>query len=403
MLKKILALSSATALIVACGETTDNTTNTTDNNTQTTTNSAPVASFTQIQTSIEQGQSITFTSTSSDSDGTIASYQWSIGGNAVVGATASTFTHQFDTAGSFLVSLAVTDNGSASSLTPASQLISVTTSNQTGFEDFSLITTQDGMRVYEISNCGDEPADIANSSQSFSSYGQFWGHINATSANESRWANLAKGYQAYGQPVTLNDANCNDVSVYNTTLVKRYADWDNQHANGYHISANQFNYSDVDYIVFEIYFDATESTLPSVTEIGNNFPSAVSLSGGQISSIEDWDEGKFQLNLQLNSGDGFNGTNYNLAEINIQLQPEWANKWLRLEIPIDQMHHFDSVSYSKNTKTAASNTSFNRISFVAETKAYSVYRNWAGDNFSAVPEMFKEMNYSVKRLELIGK
>lgn len=74
------------------------------------TNATPVASFTQSCTSL----TCTFNDTSTDSDGTIASRLWTIGGNTY---TTSSVTYTWGAAGTYNVTLQVTDNGGATAST----------------------------------------------------------------------------------------------------------------------------------------------------------------------------------------------------------------------------------------------------------------------------------------------
>ena len=76
-------------------------------------NSSPTASFTASPTSGEASLDVNFdASSSSDSDGSIASYVWSFGdGGSSSGATAN---HTYDSAGTFTVQLTVTDDDGAS-------------------------------------------------------------------------------------------------------------------------------------------------------------------------------------------------------------------------------------------------------------------------------------------------
>ena len=80
----------------------------------TSTNQAPVASFTASTYSATTAQSITFTSTSTDADGTIAGYDWNWGDSTAHGNTSSA-THAYSATGSYAVTLTVTDNGGATS------------------------------------------------------------------------------------------------------------------------------------------------------------------------------------------------------------------------------------------------------------------------------------------------
>ncbi len=73
--------------------------------------SPPVASFTTSPSSPTTGQTVTFTSTSTDPDNDIASYDWSIDGAPASGPTT---TARFTTAGPHTVALTVTDGGGRS-------------------------------------------------------------------------------------------------------------------------------------------------------------------------------------------------------------------------------------------------------------------------------------------------
>ena len=83
----------------------------TDTVTVTATNAAPNAAFTASPTSVQTGGTIAFSSTSSDSDGSITSYRWDFGDGA--SSTAQSPSHTYNTAGSYTVTLTVTDNGGA--------------------------------------------------------------------------------------------------------------------------------------------------------------------------------------------------------------------------------------------------------------------------------------------------
>ncbi len=71
-------------------------------------NNAPTASF----TSTTSGLTATFTDTSTDTDGTIASRSWAFGDGGT--STATNPSHTYATAGTYTVTLTVTDNGGAS-------------------------------------------------------------------------------------------------------------------------------------------------------------------------------------------------------------------------------------------------------------------------------------------------
>ena len=78
-------------------------------------NRAPVASFTYSPSSPLAGQPVSFDgSSSSDPDGRITSYSWDFNGDGRADATGVTATYTFSAAGSYRVTLTVTDNGGLS-------------------------------------------------------------------------------------------------------------------------------------------------------------------------------------------------------------------------------------------------------------------------------------------------
>jgi PKD repeat protein len=94
----------------------------TENFALTPTDVAPTASFTSSGTSADTPVSFNGTS-SSDVDGTIASYSWSFGDGTT--ATGATPTHVYGKGGTYTVTLTVTDDGSKTSV-PATNQVTVT-------------------------------------------------------------------------------------------------------------------------------------------------------------------------------------------------------------------------------------------------------------------------------------
>jgi chitodextrinase len=75
-------------------------------------NQSPTASFTTSDSSVSLDEVITFdASGSSDTDGTITSYEWDFGDGST--ATGKTVTHTYDAEGSYTVTLTVTDDAGA--------------------------------------------------------------------------------------------------------------------------------------------------------------------------------------------------------------------------------------------------------------------------------------------------
>ncbi|MFL5886264.1 MAG: PKD domain-containing protein, partial [Thermoleophilaceae bacterium] len=76
-------------------------------------NNAPQASFTYSPAAPKPGEQVMFTSTSTDSDGTIARTSWDLDGNGTFETTGTTATHTFAAEGTYTVTLQVADDGGA--------------------------------------------------------------------------------------------------------------------------------------------------------------------------------------------------------------------------------------------------------------------------------------------------
>ena len=78
---------------------------------------APVVTLTPASSTILKGNSVTFTATATDSDGTIQSYLWDSG------ETSKTLTRTFNTAGTYTVKVTVTDNSGLATTASATVVV----------------------------------------------------------------------------------------------------------------------------------------------------------------------------------------------------------------------------------------------------------------------------------------
>ena len=120
-------------------------------------NQAPVAAFSSSCTALTCG----FTSTSSDPDGTIASYSWTFGDGGT--STVQNPSHSYAAAGSYTVTLTVTDNQGATNA--VSHGVTVTAANQAPTANFTFSCS--GLGCNFTSTSSDPDGTIASYSWTF--------------------------------------------------------------------------------------------------------------------------------------------------------------------------------------------------------------------------------------------
>ena len=135
-------------------------------------NQPPLASFDYSPTSPSTGDELTLTSTSTDPDGSIASYSWDLNGDGSFGDAADALAHvTFPTAGNHTVRLRVTDSDGASTTT--SQVIGIANRGPAASFDVSPQTPKTGDQVTFTSSSTDPDGPIASYAWDLDNDGSF--------------------------------------------------------------------------------------------------------------------------------------------------------------------------------------------------------------------------------------
>jgi PKD repeat protein len=144
-------------------------------------NRLPIASFTVSPTAPLSKQAITFSSTSTDPDGTIAAYAWDTDGDATADfgdGTGSSATRTFDTPGARIIRLRVTDNHGGQAI----RTVTVAVGNRPPIASFTVAPASvvEGDTVTLTSTATDEDGSIASQAWDLDNDGAYDDGTNST-------------------------------------------------------------------------------------------------------------------------------------------------------------------------------------------------------------------------------
>ena len=219
-----------------------------------------------------------------------------------------------------------------------------------------------------------------------------WNHT--SNGNNMEWKNLKLESNNYNfNNAVKADSSCNNVATLNMILVKKIANWNHQHSNGFecNILAQGYKFGDIENLVFDLKINSDKTNIPILESIKKTYCNYT-----KESFVDVLDDG--EVNIGITLGDN---TNLN-ASIIFQLdQMTLSDQWIRVTIPVNKLLFYQEINYKRTPKTQVyfNNVVINRILIVGETKSGSVLRgniNTWNDN---IPETFKEMDLSFKKIE----
>ncbi len=295
----------------------------------------------------------------------------------------------------------------ASSIAPASSAdaSSSAASSAAGNESTLAATAYANYSVAVIDNCGvgisaanktfaifaDYDGGVQNQSLSSLSFSG-WNH--ATNGSTTEWKNLklAGSNYNFNNNAKVNNS-CNGVDTLDMLLVKKIADWDHQHSNGFErsILAYGYKFGDIENLVFDVKINSAKTTVPSVASIKTTYASYVN--AATVDALED---GKVNIGITLGDSTNLNGA------IIFQIdQAALSDQWVRVTIPMSKLSFYQEINYNRTNKTLAdlSNVVIKRLLVVGETKSGAVLRGNINPWSTSVPETFKEMDISFKKIE----
>ncbi len=265
------------------------------------------------------------------------------------------------------------------------------------------------------------------------------------------WSNLAL---SWNNPLydlanleASEDGDCNGLLTKTGILVTKYADWHHQHSNEFvpPLLDENKTFADIDSVILEFKLNSENTEIYSSQELETIYAdklaevhAVVQTSLAQSEEAETDPEFSPRDDIDLTDFDfsrldqekavvavsvqnAETGAENVQAERYIEIAPsEHADRWIRVTIPFASMDFFTGEVWEKTPTTVEqqASTVINRLHIVGEilgtgeeeTQYGDVLRNYIGSpgndalyNSLDIPETFKEMSLTIKKIEVVWK
>lgn len=225
-----------------------------------------------------------------------------------------------------------------------------------------------------------------------------WNHVESYPDEFTGLALSSEKYRIEKQPALTENKE-----FFSTTLVKKFADWNHQHANGITADFSELAFSEIAGIALVLKVNSTISNVPGFETIANTYSNLVS--GNQLSILDD---GNLHLSVALRAGemDSAEVPRFN-AEYLLSLDAKTQmDQWYRIFIPASYLVRYNEIHY-KHTPVSmekAKSIVISNFKLVAETRSTKVLRNLIPNTFNEdVPKLFKEIGLNIKYISVVKK
>jgi hypothetical protein len=274
-------------------------------------------------------------------------------------------------------------------------------------ENATLLKDHPGYSVFVLNHCGKnisaKPkiyrlfADYETNSQNQTIQDMTgWNH--AVNGSTTEWTSLRLHASEYNNPSKGKvNSSCNSVDSLDMILLKKYADWDHQHSNGFefHPPKQAVTFDQIESIVLDLKINSAKTTLPTLSSLLNTYSSFVT-----EAVLNQVDSGLVNIGLTFSDGVAV-GASLKASTIIELDQNTLLDQWVRVKINMADLAFYSETNYVRTSKSPAEFVSVSILSalFVAETGSGLVLRNHITSWSSSTPETFKEINLSVKKIE----
>ena len=160
--------------------------------------------------------------------------------------------------------------------------------------------------------------------------------------------------------------------------------------------------SNIDKIVLDIKLHKEGTSIPTIADLQSAY--------GEILTKEELntlDQGKANLAVTIFEAMALNqGISSLNADTFIEIdQNKYFDKWIRITIDADKMNYYTELSYNATPadKDDYKDLPIKGFRLNPENNTGNVLRNFVPNWSKELPELFKEMNISIKKIEILVK
>lgn len=220
-----------------------------------------------------------------------------------------------------------------------------------------------------------------------------WNHI-GDPAKAADFSGLRQPFSAYAinHGNFHQDTTCTNERSYRTLLVKKLHTWNNSHANGLETHFEGLPVNAIESLVIELKLHSERSFIPSIQQIHAVYPQ---LSKAQVRSL---DKGMANIELVLSAG------KYRANQI-LTIEPDiYADQWVRITIPLENMNHYTEVDYARTpmSYSAAATQRYTSLIINAESQSRKTVQHLMNRQAGKV-QLFKELDISIRNIQYLLK
>jgi len=200
------------------------------------------------------------------------------------------------------------------------------------------------------------------------------------------------------------DKGCDGEKVQNAILVAKLSDWTRQHSNGFEtiLDTESVTFGELSHVMMDIRINSVGTRILDKHALKKRYYSYLT-----PEQFEEFDRGKVNLGITLFEKGALDQSteSFNLETFIEIDQTRYADKWLRILIPLSEFHAYTEKEYQGVTRSLNDfkKTMVNGFRINPENSHGKQLRNFLGDDWSAdIPETFKEMSISLRRIEFLS-